>query len=350
MRHQKPKALYICGSINQTKQMHKIAEQLPELDGYFTPFYTDNPFLVASRRLQMQEWNIMGNRARNRCRDYLRDHGLRIDYHGHAHEVDYELVVASTDLLIPHNVRSKPIVAVQEGILDRPNAMTEVCRKVPFVPLWLGGTALTGLSGWYQKFCVASEGYRQHFIKEGADPARVVATGIPNFDNCLEYHENDFPHHGYVLVCTSDARETFKKDDRRGLIERAAKIADGRQLIFKLHPMENVQRATAEVDAWAPGSLVYSSGSAEEMIANCDVLITQWSSVAFVGVALGKEVHSYFPDEELHRLLPLQNGGTSAKAIADVCRQVHSRGRLPVPADRPWFLRLGTSRPSTASL
>ncbi|MDB5091460.1 MAG: hypothetical protein JWR09_5454, partial [Mucilaginibacter sp.] len=35
---------------------------------------------------------------------------------------------------------------------------------------------------------------------------------------------------------------------------------------------------------------------------------------------LGKKVHSYFDVDELKRLAPIQNGGTSAKNIAGVCR------------------------------
>ena len=53
------------------------------------------------------------------------------------------------------------------------------------------------------------------------------------------------------------------------------------------------------------------------MIANCAVLVTQFSSTAYVGLALGKEVHSYFDVEELARLCPIQNGSTSARRIAD---------------------------------
>ncbi len=55
------------------------------------------------------------------------------------------------------------------------------------------------------------------------------------------------------------------------------------------------------------------------MVANCDVLICQYSSLAHVGLALGKEVHSFFDLDELRRLLPLQHG-RAASNIADVCR------------------------------
>lgn len=55
------------------------------------------------------------------------------------------------------------------------------------------------------------------------------------------------------------------------------------------------------------------------MIANCQELITQFSTLVYVGIVLGKKVHSYFDLNELYRLVPEQNGATSAKKIADIC-------------------------------
>ncbi|HEY6332742.1 MAG TPA: hypothetical protein VI756_25690, partial [Blastocatellia bacterium] len=122
-----------------------------------------------------------------------------------------------------------------------------------------------------------------------------------------------------VLVCSSDTRETFKFDRRKKFIKNAVEIAAGRQLIFKLHPNEKAQRAIAEIKRIAPDALVYHTGSAEEMIANCDALITQYSSTVYVGLALGKEVHSYFDVEKLRSMVPDQHGA-AARNIADVCR------------------------------
>jgi hypothetical protein len=65
------------------------------------------------------------------------------------------------------------------------------------------------------------------------------------------------------------------------------------------------------------------------MIANCDVLVTQYSSTVFVGLALGKECHSYFDLGELRRLLPLQNA-SAARNIAAVCRDVLAGAPSPV--------------------
>ena len=160
------------------------------------------------------------------------------------------------------------------------------------------------------------------FARKGVARDKIVVTGIPNFDNCARFLRNDFPHRGYVLVCSSDIRETARFEDRPKFIREVLAIAAGRQVIWKLHPNEDAKRARAEFARLAPGALVFDRGNAEEMIANCDVLITQFSSTAYVGLALGKEVHSYFDVEELRRLCPVQNGSTSARRIANVCREL----------------------------
>jgi hypothetical protein len=204
---------------------------------------------------------------------------------------------------------------------DPKNVMFHLCKWLR-LPRYLASTSTMGLSDAYQLFCVASEGYRDFFIRNGVRPEKIVVTGIPNFDDAARFYHNHFPYRNYVLVATSDTRETFKRDDRRRFIGRALEIAAGRQLIFKLHPNENVARSLHEIHEMAPCALVLAEGNTGEMIANCDVLITQYSSVAFWGLALGKEVHSYFDVEELKRLLPVQNGGASHRHIAAVCRRV----------------------------
>jgi hypothetical protein len=57
------------------------------------------------------------------------------------------------------------------------------------------------------------------------------------------------------------------------------------------------------------------------MVANCQILIVQYSTLAYVGLALGKEVMAYADLDELRRLLPVQ-GGRAAESIASVCREV----------------------------
>lgn len=317
----KPRVLFICGSLNQTTQLHAVSRAMAPHDAWFTPYYGD--WIVdRMRHYGLIEMTIGGNKRRGWCLEYLAKHGLKVDLDGK--RGGYDLVVTCTDLVVPSNVRRYPVVVVQEGILDPESWIARTCRRTP-LPNWLAGTTCTGESGLYDRFCVASEGYREDFVRRGADPAKVFATGIPNFDDCEAYRKNDVPHHGFVLAATSDTRETLKAlaepghTSRRAFIEKVKRIAGSRQIVFKLHPNEDEARERALIEKVAPGALVFQKGSCEEMIANADVLVTQWSSVAFVGLALGKEVHSNFSIEELRRLCPIQNGGKSAFNIAKVC-------------------------------
>jgi CDP-glycerol glycerophosphotransferase (TagB/SpsB family) len=178
------------------------------------------------------------------------------------------------------------------------------------------------MSNAYDYFCVASEGYKDFFIKNGVNPEKIVVTGIPNFDDCQSYKNNNFPHKNFVLVATSDARETYKIENRKKFIIGALKIAGNKQIIFKLHPNENFERAINEIKKYAPKALIYTTGNVHEMIANCDILITKYSSCVYTGIALNKTVFSDFDINELKKLAPLQNGGTSALNIANICKQL----------------------------
>ena len=327
----RPRALFVCGSLNQTSQMHQIAQQLPEVEAWFTPFFCDG-LVERMRPVGMLDRTIAGWRWRKVCMRYLRRHHLAMDFEGQRRGHDYQLVVTCTDLFLPKTIRptaDRSLVVVQEGITDPARFWYWAHRILPIIPRWAAGTAYTATSNRYDRYCVASESYRELFASRGADPSKLVVTGIPNFDDCARYRRNRFPHRGYVLVCTSDARETFKYDNRRKFIANAVALAGGRQLIFKLHPNENWARSRAEIERWAPGALVFTDGSAEEMVANADVLVCQYSTLAFVGMALGKEVHSYYRTDELRRLLPLQRPGSAAR-IAEVCRQLLAERRGPL--------------------
>jgi len=323
------RVLFICGSLNQTTQLHAVAKAMRDIEACFTPFYS-SAAVTAMRRLRLIENTIGGNKLRERCLTYLNRHALTVDLDGA--RADYDLVVGCTDVALPCNIGDTPIVIVQEGILDPTGIAWALVRRLPWLPRWLAGTAATGLSGKYQRFCVASQGYRELFVERGAPAQRVVVTGIPNFDNCEAFLQNDFPHRGYVLVCTSDSRETFKYDDRAAFIRRSLEIANHRQLVFKLHPNENVTRARREIAQLAPEALTFADGPTDAMVANCSVLVTQWSSVAFVGLALGKEVHSSHPMSELVRYMPEQNR-SAAERIARVCEEVLGHGFNQAPSN-----------------
>ena len=327
-----PRVLFICGSPNQTTQMHQIANELgDEIDAHFSPYFSDHWVWVLFRKLFQMEFAICGYKRRGICLDYLVEQGLAIDLHGEKHQ--YNLVLSPNDQLLPPTLKNVPMVLVQEGIQDPPNWRTRVWQKTRLLHRVFAGTSTFGLSNKYEQFCVASEGYRDHFVALGVPPEKLTVTGMPNFDNFARFRDNDFPHKDYVLVCTTDARETMAEGDREAFLKHVVTIAGDRQLIFKLHPNEKFDRAIAEIKTVAPKALVYTSGSAEEMVANCRVLITEWSSLTFCGLALDKEVHSYHPIDNVRRLLPLQHG-CAARNIATVCRDVLVAHRQPVQQNR----------------
>lgn len=310
--------LFIGGSLNQTKMMHKISKYFSDCESYFSPYYTDG-FLNLLVKAGLLDFTILGGNFRKQTETYLKTHDLKIDYRGESR--NYDLVFTGSDLIVPKNIRAKKLILVQEGMMEPISFLFYLVKYLKF-PRWASNTAATGLSDYYNYFCVASEGFRNQFIERGVNPDKMIVTGIPNFDNAESLLSNNFPHKGYVLVATSDARETLNYENRKDFIKYAKKIAKGRQIIFKLHPNEKYKRAEKEIDKYAPGSLIFQNEDVDPMIANCEVLITKFSSVAFLGLALGKEVYSAFDINYLKKLLPIQNGGQSALKIANIGREL----------------------------
>lgn len=329
------KILFIGGSLNQTTMMHKIAQQLAHYDCYFTPFYADG-FIDLAAKVGLLRYSIMGEPHQTNTRRYLQENHLKVDYRGSAN--DYDLVVTGTDLILQRNVIGKRLILVQEGITEPENLGYYLVKYLKF-PRWFANTAAYGRSNQYDVFCVASPGYRRHFIREGANPDKLFVTGIPNYDNLEQHCQNDFPKGGYVLAATSPLRESLRPDRRIDWIKEARQIAGARPLIFKLHPAEDHRRAIREIRRHAPGAQIYLSGNINEMIANCETLITQTSTVTFVGVALGKEVYSQRDMQQVRELLPVQNGGLAAARIASICNLVISTP-LTVLRTRKGYARL----------
>ena len=304
--------------MNQTKMMHEISKYLTEFRQFFTPYYCDK-FGKLCMKSGLLDFCVMGGGFLRNTLDYLNKHSLDIDHEGR--KGPYDLVLTCSDLIVPKNVRGTKLVLVQEGMTDPETLLFYIVKYFRF-PRWIASTSTTGLSDLYDIFCVASEGYRELFRNKGVKPEKMRVTGIPNFDNCSSFQKNNFPYRDYVLVATSDRREIYRYENRRKFIEKANGIAKGRQLIFKLHPNENISRAREEVERYSPEALTYADGNTDHLVANCNTLITRFSSVAFIGLALGKEVYSDIPNEQLKRLLPIQNGGRSAYNIAQECKQL----------------------------
>jgi hypothetical protein len=311
--------LFICGSLNQTTQMHSIAHNMmKEHSCYFTPYYGDGIINLAAR-MGWLSFTVLGGRHKLETEEYLSRHNLQVDPRGEARA--YDLVVTCSDLLVQKNIRSKRVVLVQEGITEPEGIMYHLVKWLK-LPRYLANTSTNGLSNEYDIFCVASNGYAELFVRKGVREEKIAVTGIPNFDNLKSVQNNGFPFHGYVLAATSPLRETFRHDDRQAFIRKCSTIAGERNLIFKLHPLENTQRAIREIQENAPGAIIFAHGNINHMIANAGVVITQQSTCTFVAIALGKEVYTNLQVEELKRLMPTQNDGASAEHIAHICERV----------------------------
>ncbi len=316
----KEKILFICGSLNQTTQMHQIACHLMgDYDCSFTPYYADGLEDLAARS-GLVNFTVLGGRHQQDTITYLQQNDLPVDNRGEGN--DYDLVVTCSDLIVQNNIRGKRMVLVQEGITEPEGRLYQLYKSFPFLPRYIANTATNGLSDAYDIFCVASQGYSHHFIRKGVRPEKIAVTGIPNFDDLQANLQNDFPERDFVLVATTPYRETFRGDDRQAFLRRCEEIAAGRPTIFKLHPTENARRATDEIETIFPKARVLTSGNVNHMIANASVVITQQSTCTFVAVALRKETYTYLDKNSLRDLMPIQNGGASARQIASITRHV----------------------------
>jgi len=314
------KILFITGSINQTTQMHQISRHLQQYDCWFSQMFPNSKFLkTIIKHTRLADGTVLTGQFRKNSENYLSSQGLQMDYGAHLNK--YDLVVYCSDMVVDPKFKDTKTIWVQEGMIDKRTLLTGIVKALGIAPYFTGDTSLNGSTNQCDIYCAASEGYKNHFIKYGTAARKLIVTGIPNYDNHIEYVKNDFPFRDYVMVATSDMRETYRLENRVAFIKKAVKIAAGRPLLFKLHPNENFDRAEAEIRKYAPaGTLVFNSGNTSHMIANCCELVTQYSTVVYTGISLGKKVHSYFDVDELKRLSPVQNGGTSAINIAQVCR------------------------------
>ncbi len=294
--------------------MHQISQYFEDENCWFSPYYGDGIIDFCANN-HLLDFTVLGGKFQKDSLEYLANNNLKIDFKGKQNK--YDLVFTCSDLIIPKNIRSSKIILVQEGMTDPEDLIYHIVKTFK-LPRYLASTSMFGSSNLYDKFCVASEGYKKLFIKKGADPNKIMVTGIPNFDNAKQYLNNKFPYNNFVLVATSDTRETFKYENRKAFIKKAIKIAEGRQLIFKLHPNENFESSIYEIKKIIPNALVFTKGNINEMIANCDILITKFSSCVYVGLALGKKVYSDFNINLLKELLPIQNNGLSAYNIAQI--------------------------------
>jgi hypothetical protein len=318
----KKKILFVIGSPNQTTQMFQIYQHLKDdYDCFFTQFFGDHPLTRIIVKLGWLDSTIHGGQFKEKADQFCRENGLRQDYMGTQLGNTYDLVFICNDMTVPKLARRTKSIYVQEGMTDPVNWATPIVHALGLPGVWTFNTSLNGCSNLYDVGCVASVGYKDYLSKWGTEKKKLFITGIPNFDNAEAFRNNQFPYHDYILVCSTDMRETGRFENRPKFIRECVEYAAGKKIIWKLHPNEKYDRAIKEIREISEDILVFQDGNTNEMIANCSELITQYSSVVYMGMALGKKVRSLFPIEVLKRNMPLQNGGKSAENIARIARE-----------------------------
>ena len=205
---ERKRILLICGSLNQTTMMHAIGKHLAaRYDCLYTPYYTDGP-LRHLAPLGLLDMTIMGGEMRALTDRYLAHEQLPLDEGGR--NGPYDLVLTCSDLIIQKNIRDSAIVLVQEGMTDPEDLSYHLVRKLR-LPRWLASTSTTRLSLAYEKFCVASEKYREFFARKGRSSHRgpcplerlhagqgqqADGDGRPSVQRPPDDLLPRFPHHG----------------------------------------------------------------------------------------------------------------------------------------------------------
>lgn len=320
----KKNIICLCGSLNQTVQLHKISEYLKdEYDIYFTQVFGEGLFYKVIAESGILDNTVMGKSSSftKVSREYITNHGLNYDYRAKSKGIKYDLALISTDLIVPRNVKRLKTIWVQEGMIDPLRVSSRLTKKFKLPEYTTGDTSLNGTSNKADIYCAMSYGYKDYFAKWGTDQNKILVTGVPNFDDIVSFNQRPYKENGFVLIATSDIRELAGNDDRIYFFKKCRDIANGRKVIYKPHPNEIQDRVITEMRLIIPDAEIITEPILDTLIAHCDTLITQYSSSVYVGLVLGKTVYSYFPIEELESKKPIQNGGSSARIIADIARE-----------------------------
>jgi hypothetical protein len=318
----KKNILCIVGSLNQTSQLSQIASFLSQdYNIYYTQVYGNGFFYKFMAESGIFDNTVLGVGSSfiKASKEFLKSNNLNYDYRGETLGISYDLVIMSTDLIVPSKFKNTKKVWVQEGMIDLITPLSYWIRKLN-LPLYLSGnTSLNGTSNKADIFFAASKGYKKYFSELGTDENKILCTGVPNFDDIANINSNGFEYKDYVLIATSDIRELGGNENRVDFIQKCVKIANGKRMIFKPHPNEDIEIVSKEIIENTPkDTLIIPKGDISPMIKNCDILITQFSSTVYLGLVLGKKIYSYFEIDDLKSKCPIQNNGQSAKIIASI--------------------------------
>ena len=331
----KARCLFLCTTRYNASALRRVAEALPELDCWFSPFYSSSTASYQlMNRLGIVAKTPLSPKFQQSVIQGMRSLELPLDIGARN---NYDLVVLGNDFYMPQNLRhTSPKVLVQEGWLWPYHWRRRLSTMMRLPPITAGANG-SGLSCDYDYFCVASASYHDALASSGVPQERLVVTGLPMLDDvCRELNPliNETSELNYVLLATHPGREYFEGERRHQLLRRARYIAAGRPIIVKLHPHEKESRARNEIERWLPEARISEEGDIRPLIANCSALVTTYSTVSFYALLIGKPVFSSYRSTDIAKLLPEQNGEASHR-IAAVCRAALTDARHVRPGTRP---------------
>jgi hypothetical protein len=324
MDKNKKNILCVVGSRNQTSQLHQISEYLKEdYNVFYTQIFGESYFYKLVAEAGFLDNTVLGRDSSftKSSQEYIREHNLDYDYRGMSKGIQYDLAMLSTDLIVPSSFKKIKTIWVQEGMIDPINNFAKLVKRLKLPTYTTANTSLNGTSNLADIYCAMSPGYKNYFSELGTSKEKILVTGVPNFDDIDALKNTSYHESGFVLVATSDIRELGGNDDRHFLINKCIDIAKGKKIIFKPHPNENLERVKSEIYSLIPDATIITEPIIDQLIANCDTLVTQLSSCVYIGLILGKKVYSYFPMDDLESKKPIQNGGTSAKLISEIAQE-----------------------------
>jgi hypothetical protein len=308
----RPEVLFICGSKADTACLHQVSQHLDQCRIWFTPYYGGG-LVTALRGLGLLDRTIAGRQASQGCLEYLRNHHLAIDWNGGRGR--YDLIVTCSDVLLPDNIVRRPLLVVQNELWHPDFAPGLVRRELAHRLRRYVAAAATGLSGAYERLCVASFGYRDRFVELGVARDRMVVTGLPGHDDYQAYASSEMVGSGYVLVCGTRATESVNGFTLRRLLQRAVAAAGALPILVQLAPDAPIQ----PVARWVPHARIAPKIETDALIAGSSLLISPWVAHAYVAMALGKPVLGQRSLRDLHHFVPVQTR-SAARDIAGVCR------------------------------
>jgi len=318
----KTKCLFVCLTAYNTTILKHVADELKDWDCWFTPIFYNDDIVVKIAKI----FGVFKRALESQKKTIEKMHQLCVNIDFEAKQT-YDIIVLGNDFYIPEKLnRFQPKVLVQEGWLW-PYGIKRWLVANTFLPVIFAGASGSGLSKSYEFYCVASDKYKELGIKSGIPKEKIKVTGLPTLDSLLStYKQNNISKQRdeFVLLTTHPGREYFEGENRKKLLLKTRKIANKRPIIVKLHPNENINRAKKEISFWLPEAKVLINNDVNQLIADCSVLITTYSTTIYYALLLGKEVYCDYPIEKVKEFLPIQNG-VSAKKIADICREAISK-------------------------